>query len=220
MPGALAAALVDIEGETVDYAGETAPYAVRLAAAYWRIALHQVRAQAALSEARTLAIRAARRSFVVYALPHDYAIVVILSAGAGLAAWRRGLSICATKLAGEAGWGSGPQPPAVAWYAAEISCDDRRRPTTVWIAGRPHPIEILGAIVGAEDSIQAAGVPGRRVPGILFENERGWRVRVGVGEATLVREPGGLWYVDQPLAGQGSEQDTGQGSGAAPSRDR
>jgi hypothetical protein len=41
--GALAAALVDGEGETVDYAGLLSPYEIKVAAAEWRIVLAVVR---------------------------------------------------------------------------------------------------------------------------------------------------------------------------------
>ena len=37
------------------------------------------------------------------------------------------------------------------------------------------------------------------VAGGLSRFDRGWRVRMGDAEATLVREPSGHWYLDEPL---------------------
>jgi hypothetical protein len=181
MPGARAAALVDMEGETVDYAGRSTPYEVRLAAAHWRIVLQRTQEQPSLSGTRTLAVRAARRSFVLYALPQSYALVIVLSCGAGLASWRRALPACARRLAKEADW---VQPDWASWYPVDVTCDERRRPSSVQIRGVALPLEILGALAGG-----------------LARDERGWRVRCDREEATLVREPGGFWYSEEPILG-------------------
>jgi hypothetical protein len=180
-------ALVDVEGETVDYAGRSAPYEVRFAAAHWRIVLQRVDEQPAFRNLRTLAIRAARRSFVLYALPEGYALVVILSCGAGLPSWRRALPACARRLAEEAGW---PRPEWSSWYPVDVDCDERRRPAFLRAGGVACAVEILGSL--------ATG----------FTRERGWRVRCGREELTLVREPGGLWYSDEPLRVPGGPVDT------------
>jgi hypothetical protein len=197
--------LVDVEGETVDYAGQSTPYAIRVAAAHWRIVLRQAREGRLLAQTKTLAVRAARTSFVVYSLPEGYALVIVLSAAAGLPSWRRGLAICAANLAAEAGWGTagkeprrgrGPADPqdVLPWYPVEVACDPPRRPCSLRMGESTLPIEILGSIV------EVQGVTATRGRGrALHENVRGWRVRVGNEEATLVREPGGLWYADQPL---------------------
>jgi hypothetical protein len=206
MPGARGAALVDVEGETVDYAGQSTPYAIRVAAAHWRIVLEHAREGRLFANTQTLAVRAARTTFVVYALPQGYALVIVLSAAAGLPSWRRGLPLCAAKLAEEAGWsavgtsprrGKGPADPRdIRWYPVDVVCDPPRRPSSVSVEQRTFPIEILGSIV------EVQGVTATRGRGrALHENVRGWRVRVGNEEATLVREPGGLWYADQPLRG-------------------
>jgi hypothetical protein len=181
MPGARAAALVDIEGETVDYAGRSTPYEVRLAAAHWRIVLQRTQEQTSLRNTRTLAVRGARRSFVIYALPKSYALVVMLSCGAVLGAWRRILPACARRLAEEAGW---PQPEWASWHSVDVGADERRRPVSIRIAGSPVAVEILGSL--------ADGVA---------KDEHGWRVRCDQEEVTLVREPGGFWYSDALLAG-------------------
>jgi len=181
MPGARAAALVDVEGETVDYAGCSAPFEVRLAAAHWRIVLQRIQEQPSLTETRTLAVRTARRSFVLYALPRSYALVIVLSPGAGLASWRRALPACARRLAEEAGW---PQPDWGSWHPVVVECDERHRPASLYVGNVASRVEILGSL--------ATG---------FAPQERGWRVRCGREEVTLVREPGGFWYSDEPLRG-------------------
>ncbi|HEY3819537.1 MAG TPA: hypothetical protein VGL81_20345 [Polyangiaceae bacterium] len=182
VPGARAAAFVDRQGETVDYSGRLDPYAVRLAAAHWRIVLDEVNRQRSLQSARWLALRARRASYLVHELPEGYALVVVLARAAGFVGWRRAVAACAQALGEEAGWTLGGTP----WFPVQVMADERRRPSSLppGVGGRPRPIEILGTIAG----------------GGLARRERGWRVRFDTGvEATLVREPGGVWYSDEPL---------------------
>jgi hypothetical protein len=177
--GAKAAALVDRDGETVDYAGRLDPFSMRLAAAHWRLVLDQTAALTTLGATRWMALRAARVSFLVHALPEGYAIVVQLARAAGFVEWRRALSACVHALGREAGWPDRGRP----WFHVEVETDGRRRPATLATAQGARPIEILGALAG--------GRPSR---------ERAWRVRFASGvEATLVREPGGAWYSDEPV---------------------
>ncbi len=57
--GALAAALVDGEGETVDYAGLLSPYDIKVLAAEWRIVLAVLHdSRLAFSHVTTLTVRA------------------------------------------------------------------------------------------------------------------------------------------------------------------
>jgi hypothetical protein len=182
VPGARAAALVDHIGETVDYSGRLDPFAMRLAAAHWRIVLDELGGQRAFRAVRWLAMRAGRASYLVQQLPEGYALVVILARAGGFFGWRRAMAVCARELGEEAGW-SWSGPP---WFPVRVTADDRRRPSFVRSAGaeaRPRPIDILGAVAGG-----------------LGRRERAWRVRFDTGvEATLVREPGGVWYSDEPL---------------------
>jgi len=181
VPGARAAAFVDRQGETVDYAGRIAPFDVRLAAAHWRIVLDDINRQGSLRSTRWLALRAGRASYILQELPNDYALVVVLTRAAGFSGWRRAVSACVQALGQEAGWTSTGQ----SWFPVQVIADQRRRPSTLFSApgARPRPIEVLGAVAGG-----------------LARRERGWRVRFDTGvEATLVREPGGLWYSDEPL---------------------
>jgi len=181
VPGALAAAFVDRQGETVDYSGRLDPFAMRLAAAHWRIVLDELNSQRSFRSVRWLALRAGRASYLVHDLPEGYALIVVLARAAGFFGWRRAVAACAHALGDEAGW----TLTGVRWFPVQVIPDERRRPRFLGPAvasARPRPIEILGTVAGG-----------------LARRERGWRVRFDTGvEATLVREPGGVWYSDEP----------------------
>ena len=113
VPGARGAALVDFEGETVDYAGRVDPFELRVAAAHWRIVLNEAAAQPSLKRVGALAIRAARRTYLVSVLPEGYALVAILVRRAGLSGYERALAVCVRALGEEAAWSwVGVSPPA------------------------------------------------------------------------------------------------------------
>jgi hypothetical protein len=177
LPGARAAALVDVDGETVDYASRADPFGIKLAAAHWRIVLRE--AQAALGETCVLSVLAERRSFLVKALPQGYALILALSCGAHAATLGRALPVCVRRLSEEAGW---PSPGPLSWHPVEVLSDERGRPRAVESPPDSLGLEILGSVVGG-----------------LARCERGWRVRWGRGDATLVREASGHWYADELL---------------------
>jgi hypothetical protein len=202
IPGALAAALVDCDGETVDYAGRGSPFDVRVAAAHWRLVLDELIAAAPqLGRARSIVVRGTRRSFLAWALPDAYAIVLLLSRRAGFAASPRALHACERALCREAGWPIAAD--LAAWQPVAVECDRRKRPMTVATCvsptrsarGRtpdpkgeaPEPtsfrvVQVLGTL---------AKMPAR---------EKGFRIRLESGaEVTLVREPGGYWYADEAV---------------------
>jgi hypothetical protein len=179
VPGARAAALVDRDGETVDYWGELDSFALRLAAAHWRLVLDELGRQHSFQTVRWLVWRGSGVGYLVHELPEEYALVVVLARAAGFFGWRRAIASCARALGDEAGW----DWVGLRWFPAEVTADERRRPSWVRVGDRSYAVEILGAI--------ASG---------LARRERGWRVRFASGvEATLVREPGGVWYCDEPL---------------------
>jgi hypothetical protein len=189
VPGARAAALVDRDGETVDYSGILDPFDVRLAAAHWRLVFDDVSRQRSCRSVRWLCLRASGASYLVHDLPEDYALVLVLARAAGFFGWRRAVSSCAGALAGEAGWDGRRVEPQ--WFPALVTSDERRRPTTIRIAGRATPVEIVGTVANG-----------------LARRERAWRVRLDTGiEATLVREPGGMWYSDEPLESHADVED-------------
>jgi hypothetical protein len=187
IPGAYAAALVDVYGETVDYAGTIEPFDVKIAAAHMRIVLSQVDSFGKLGEVRSLVIRAATTSFVVRKLPIGYAVALLLRKRAGFTASERAFAVCERLLAVEAGWpcfGSKPR-----WYPVDVAVDRRDRPTNIGPTGirrlgqRMQRVEVIGSVVG------------------LRPHEKGFRVRTEVGEElTLVREARRCWYADEVVS--------------------
>jgi hypothetical protein len=175
VPGAYAAALIDVLGETVDYTGLSDPYDMKIAAAYLRICLQQLQDYGALGQPRWITIRGAKKTAIARQLDDGYALVVLLRKRAGFTASRRAFAACARDLAREAGWPVVEEKPA--WYPVEVESDRRGRPRRVG----ELPVEVLGAIVG------------------LPPYEHGFRVRTSDGaELNLVREPRSCWYSDQP----------------------
>jgi hypothetical protein len=183
VPGARAAALVDVEGETVDYWGLLPPFDVKVAAAQWRVLVDEIRERGPLAGSTFVALRAARASYHVHVLPEGYALVIVFSRAAGFGGWRRAVAACCLALAGEASW-SARDLRSPRWYWARVVTDARGRPAALGSPPNLRAIDVLGAVVGG-----------------LERRERGWRVRVADGvDATLVREAGGNWYVDEPTA--------------------
>jgi hypothetical protein len=186
--GAVGAALVDAEGETVDYAGSIDPFDIKVAAAEWAVVFARLRAcrTAALVEPRTLRVRGAKKSFVVTALALDYALVVqLLPHSFALSA--RALNEAIREVSLEAGL---PLTAAALrdtehWARIDVrgERDDRRRPSAIYVKGAWLSVEVLGH--------WALDTRGR---------ELGYRARLASGaELTLVREPLGRWYAEAPL---------------------
>jgi predicted regulator of Ras-like GTPase activity (Roadblock/LC7/MglB family) len=192
VPGAIGAVLVDRDGEAVDYAGRVDTYDLKLSGAHWQIVLRETRALAMhfdLGATQVLAVRGERRSFIVHALPDDYALVLLLGRRAGFTARRRAFAVCERALAHEAGWPVAAGP--VGWFAAQVIEGRAGRPSRIRANGQEHAVEVVGRLTG------------------LAATENGWRVRHDQGgELTLIREPGGHWYADEPveaLVGKPSE---------------
>ena len=215
--GAQAAAIVDTEGETVDYAGSGDPFGLRVTAAHWRIVLRQGDAQKSLGRLQWLAVRNARRSYLVHALPQGYALVVAFTRASRLLGWKHAVATCVRAICEEAGWASaqtegtdattaaagmpdrGRQTeqtrqtgPRDGWFRVDIIADERRRPTSIRVGDRLYPLEILGSIVGRADA-NANGLGSAR-------SARAWRVRLEKGvEATVIRTADGTWCTDEPI---------------------
>jgi hypothetical protein len=183
VPGAVGAVLVDTDGEAVDYAGRRDPFDLKLAGAHWQIVLRELLSLPSLrplGTPRAVAVRGERRSFIVHALPDGYALVLLLGRRAGFAAATRAFEVCERALALEAGW---PLMGRSSWFALQVVANRTGRPTRVQDGTAEHRVEIVGRVAG------------------LARREEGWRVRLQQGpELTLVREPGGHWYADEPLA--------------------
>jgi hypothetical protein len=181
LPGARGAVLVDAEGEAVDFSGRSEPFELQLAGAHWRVVLEEVHCRPALGAPIHLVVRAARASYLVRSLPDGYAVVVVFARAAGQSGWSRALLACAWALAAEAGWPSTAVLPALEWFPVRVDGGLRERPRRLWCYGVARSFETLGAVVSG-----------------LAPGERAWRVRLETGlEATLLRERGGAWYVDE-----------------------
>lgn len=182
IPGALAVALVDRDGEAVDYAGPVDPFEVKVAGAHFRIVLEDIARQPAFGVARTVVCLGTKGGILAHGLPDGYALVVLLKKRAGFARCERALLACERALAMEAAWPLAPKGPV--WVAVHVDFDRRRRrPTRVYTASTSSELEVLGALMG------------------LRKGERGFRVRLAPSghEVNLVHEAGGGWYVDERL---------------------
>jgi hypothetical protein len=184
--GALGAALVDGEGETVDYAGGLSPYDVRVAAAEWRIVLSVVDATRSTlwPGPRELVIRSARRSFAVVRMSEGYAVVLVLPRGAFHVS-RRALAEAEEALESEAGLAPLAGKAKLRWSSVEVRVadDESRRPAFVWHEGLWRPITILGRFQSRD----------------LERREEGYLARFATGpELLLVREPLGRWFAGRP----------------------
>ncbi len=182
IPGARAAALVDRDGESIDYAGALSPFDVKIAAAHWQIVLGELGRLRQLEGANQIVARGAQKSFIVRALADAYAVVVVLAARAGFASSTRAFAVFERDLSIEAGIGSAQT--RTGWTPVTVQQDSRARPATLTTlaSSTPQTVEVLGAVMG------------------LGRGERGFRVRLAGGfETTMVREPGGVWYTDEPI---------------------
>lgn len=182
--GALAAALVDSEGETVDYAGYLDPYSLRVMAAEWRIVLDVIRSvpRPGFQDAHEFSVRAKQKSFALIALSDGYALVLELPLRSLLFS-RRALNEAAREIELEAGLT--PSHPAGhpedRWSKIEVRTvpGDPRRPEAVWIDGAWCPVTILG----------------RDIHKLRARREVAYRARLENGlEIALIREPLGLWF--------------------------
>jgi hypothetical protein len=190
-PAALAAVLVDGDGEAVDYAGSLTPFDVKVAGAYLRIVLDQIDAFAKRhtgGHPTQIVVRGVRRSFLARPLPDGYALVIVLKRH-GFVLSPRAIAIAERRLGLEAGWPPASNP-AAHWHPVHVETtdDNRRRPHRMRTGSSWQRVEVLGSIVG-------------------LGRERGYRCRLRSGaELTLVREPAGIWYadelVDEPTSGE------------------
>jgi hypothetical protein len=182
--GALAAALVDGEGETVDYAGYLDPYSARVMAAEWRIVLDVVKSvpRPGFEDAHELSVRSQKKSFALIALSDGYAIVLELPLHSLLFS-RRAVGEAAREIEREAGLTLSRTLPEAEerWSKIDVRTapGDARRPAAVWVDGGWREVTILGRIAYGRGT-------GR---------ETGYRARLENGlEIALIREPLGVWF--------------------------
>jgi len=188
--GALAAALVDSEGETVDYAGLLSPYEIKVAAAEWRIVLAVVKESRVpgFHNVAELTVRAKGRSFLIEAMPDGYAIALCLPRHCFNIS-RRALAQATRELAREAGIALPEGRAQVHWARVRVRTPAgsrlHRRPDALWLHGSWSPITILGRYQARD----------------LSHSELGYLARLASGaEVFLVREPPGVWFIDNAAA--------------------
>lgn len=188
---ALAAALVDAEGETVDYAGRVDPFDLRVAAAELRLVLKLLETRSGKGASSwappsDFLVRAARRSYALSAFSEGYALVLVLPRHAFRVS-RRALAEAAVELESEAGLTRpGATKERLRWTRVEVRplSSDARRPEAVWHEGEWQPVTILGR------------VPARDLDAL----ETGFLARATNGqERLLVREPLGKWFAGDPV---------------------
>jgi hypothetical protein len=184
--GALAAALVDGEGETVDYAGLLSPYEVKVAAAEWRIVLKVVRESRwpGFHSCAGMTVRARGRTFLIEGMPDGYAIALCLPRRSFNVS-RRALAQAVRELGREAGLVVPEARAQVHWARVRVRMPEGsrllRRPDAIWLENAWSPITILGRY-------QARDLSG---------SELGYLARLASGaEVFLVREPLGVWFID------------------------
>jgi hypothetical protein len=188
--GALASALVDAEGETVDYAGLLEPYEIKVIAAEWRLVLAVVQESSlpGFHNVSSLTVRAKRRSYFMEALPDGYAIALRLPCHAFNVS-RRALSQAIRELGREAGLMVPAGRAQAQWARVRVrtpaSSRLLRRPDAIWVGDDWSPISILGRYQARD----------------LSRSELGYLARLASGaEVFLVREPLGVWFIDNPAA--------------------
>jgi hypothetical protein len=187
--GALAAALVDAEGETVDYAGILEPYDIKVMAAEWRIVLAVVEESPSVLFQRvsSMSVRAGGRSYFIEAMPDGYAIALRLPRYSFHVS-RRALTQAVRELGSEAGIELPEARTQLNWARVQVRTPDEQdqlRPDAIWLGDRWTPITILGRYQARD----------------LLRSERGYLARLVTGaEVFLVREPFGVWFIDNAAA--------------------
>lgn len=187
--GALAAALVDPEGETVDYAGLLDPYEIKVVAAEWRIVLKVVHESGVpgFHSVTNITVRARQRSYLIEAMPDGYAIALRLPRHCFNIS-RRALAQAARELGGEAGIEIPEARTQLHWARVVVrtpNAQKQHRPDAIWLRDGWSPVTILGRYQARD----------------LAPSERGYLARLATGaEVFLVREPLGIWFVDNAAA--------------------
>ncbi|MCU0659907.1 MAG: hypothetical protein MUF64_32975 [Polyangiaceae bacterium] len=180
VPGCIAIAFVDQEGEAVDAVGWANDFDIKVTGAHLRIMLELARFSFG-GEPSDLLICATHISYRVHVVAEGYVLVFLCARDAAFHTSPRVLAACSRALSREAGFS---MPSTQAWFSAEVLTQEATLNKPVQARGKGPwlQVEVLGALVGLPDQ------------------ERGYRVRLSNGhEVTLVREPLGRWWSDAPL---------------------
>lgn len=201
--GAIAAGLIDEEGECVDHAcapnERISAYDIKLAGAYYQIAIRQANEGVQLGYVHQLRVQSDGFDYVVSLVFADYVLVLICRPGSISRVSRRAIRQVEVELAREAGW---PvlNPHDRYWRRVQVRTDSRGVPAEVCVLhnradGRRQagPWRTIGEVETAARDV-AVGL------------ERAFWARLDTRlNLDLVREPTGFWYA--ALRSDGSEVD-------------
>jgi hypothetical protein len=124
LPGALAAVLVDDEGETVDYAGTLSAYDLRVVGAEGQLLM---RFKSAGSKVRQISTYAGSRMFLVRALFEGYVLVVVARTSATPSFPSLSLDAADYDLCAEAGYSS-----RATWRSIPVESNKDGQPTGLY----------------------------------------------------------------------------------------
>jgi hypothetical protein len=182
---AVAAALVDGEGETVDYAGSLSPYEIRVAGAEWQLVVASV----ALGERKAQAIeeivvRARLATYAAFAISEGYVLVVQLRPRA-FEVSRRAVIEAIREICAEAALSVPKRYFGEYWFRIDVrESRNDLRPRAIWMDQAYRPTTVIGRMSQPD----------------ALHTDRGYRVMLDNGnELTVVRERLGRWYREGEL---------------------
>lgn len=197
--GAIAAGLVDEEGECVDLAflptREIPAYSIKLCGAHWQIVMRDAMSSPKLANVsgplRQMWVHAAEYSYVLAHLHSGYVLVLICRPDALSAVSRRALRQVEVELSKEAGWPHRDSEEPY-WRRAHVLLDHQ---------GNPRALRYVSGFVAHGTRGWDATISVVAGLSDLDDFERGFEVRTDAGDRLrLVREPSGYWYagIDLP----------------------
>jgi hypothetical protein len=182
---AVAAALVDGEGETVDYAGSLSPYEIRVAAAEWQLVVASVAANIRkMGAVQEVIVRARGATYAAFAISEGYVLVLQLRIRAFQVS-RRAVIEAVREICAEAALAVPERYYGEYWFRIDVQEGRRdQRPEAIWMG----------------QAFRVATVIGRMTRPDALCADRGYRVMLDDGnELTVVREPLGRWYREGEL---------------------
>ncbi len=194
--GAIAAGLVDEEGECVDLAflptRDIPAYSIKLCGAHWQIVMREAAAKLGprCGAVRQIWIQTEQLSFVMGHLFDGYVLLLICRPDSHPAVSWRALRQVEVELYAEAGW---PQrdPDGLYWRRAHVLLD----PGNI-----PCALRFVHGFAAHKGGSWDVDVSVLEPLGGLQSFERGFLVQIHGGERLrLVREPSGFWYAGAAL---------------------